>query len=120
MSELENWSPKEVHDALEAGEIVLIDVRTAPEYMMEHIDGALLMPMAFFRTDALPTQDGKRIVLHCGSGVRSGKVATDAMAAGIFPLAHLHGGFAAWKNAGLPYRGTDLSSGAPVVRTAED
>ena len=113
MSEIENWSPQRVFEALNAGEIVLIDVRTPPEYIMEHVEGALLMPMPFFRADALPTQDGKRIVLHCGSGKRSGKVGQDAMASGITPLAHMEGGFGAWKSAGLPHVGTDLATGAP-------
>ena len=113
MAELEDWSPEDIHRALEAGEIVLIDVRTPQEYMIEHVEGALLMPMAFFRADTLPTQDGKRIVLHCGSGIRSAKVAEKAAAAGIAPLAHMKGGFAAWKAAKLPYVGTELSSGIP-------
>ena len=113
MADVENWSPEQVKTALDAGEIVLIDVRTPPEYMMEHINGAFLMPMAFFRPDALPTQEGKRIVLHCGSGLRSAKVAETASAAGISPLAHLEGGFGAWKQAGLPYTGIDMASGAP-------
>ncbi|MCQ0970266.1 rhodanese-like domain-containing protein [Paracoccus sp. TK19116] len=113
MSELENWSPEQVRDAMEAGKIVLIDVRTPAEYAHEHINGALLMPMAFFKPEALPTQDGKRIVLHCGSGLRSAKMAQIAMQAGLSPLAHLKGGFAAWKEAGLPYIGTDFSTGAP-------
>lgn len=113
MSELEDWSPEQVKTALDAGEIVLIDVRTPQEYMMEHVEGALLMPMAFFRVETLPTQDGKRIVLHCGSGVRSSKVAQQAMAVGYAPLAHMKGGFGAWKQAGLPYIGTDMASGAP-------
>ncbi|WP_323766160.1 rhodanese-like domain-containing protein [Marinovum sp.] len=113
MSEIENWSPQQVSEALNAGEIVLIDVRTPAEYILEHIEGALLMPMPFFRAEALPTQDGKRIVLHCGSGKRSGKVGQDAIAAGVTPLAHMEGGFGAWKEAGLPYVGTDLASGAP-------
>ncbi|WP_223428678.1 rhodanese-like domain-containing protein [Tateyamaria pelophila] len=119
MTELENWTPARVKQALDAGEIVLIDVRTPPEYMMEHVRGALLMPMAFFRADALPTQDGKRIVLHCGSGIRSGKVAQAAMESGLKPLAHMEGGFAAWKKAGLPYVGTDPASGAPKDMTAD-
>ena len=113
MSEIENWSPQRVFEALNAGEIVLIDVRTPAEYMFEHVDGAMLAPMSFFRADALPTQDGKRIVLHCGSGKRSGKVGQDAMASGITPLAHMEGGFGAWKSAGLPHVGTDLATGAP-------
>ena len=118
MSNLENWSPDKVQAALKAGEIVLIDVRTPQEYMMEHIDGALLMPMAFFDPKALPTQDGKRIVLHCGSGMRSSKVAARAMEAGVTPLAHMEGGMGAWKQAGLPYHGTDMSTGAPEMLNA--
>jgi len=118
MSQLENWSPERVQSALDAGEIVLIDVRTPQEYLMEHIDGALLMPMAFFDPKSLPTQDGKRIVLHCGSGLRSGKVGERAFEAGVVPLAHLEGGMAAWKAAGLDYRGIDMATGAPKRMTA--
>jgi rhodanese-related sulfurtransferase len=119
MADLEDWGPARVKAAMEAGEIVLIDVRTPPEYMMEHVPGALLMPMAFFRAESLPTQDGKRIVLHCGSGMRSAKVAQEAMAAGVTPLAHMEGGFGAWKAAGLPYTGTDMASGAPKEMAQE-
>lgn len=114
---LETWDVAEVSDALEKREIVLIDVRTPQEYMLEHIEGALLMPLAFFDAKALPTQDGKRIVFHCGSGVRSEKVARQAIAAGMEPVAHLGGGFGAWKEAKRPYMGTDMASGAPKRMT---
>ena len=114
MSDLENWGPTRVKSALDDGEIVLIDVRTPQEYMIEHVEGALLMPMAFFSMTGLPTQNGKRIVLHCGSGVRSAKVAEKMKAAGFSLLAHMEGGFGAWKEAGLPYIGTDMATGAPT------
>ena len=120
MAELENWSPARVKTALDNGEIVLIDVRTPQEYMIEHVEGSLLMPMAFFSTNALPTQDGKRIVLHCGSGLRSGKMAEKMKAAGLSPLAHMEGGFGAWKEAKLPYIGTDMATGAPTRMQKQD
>jgi len=110
---LETWTPEEVQAALEAREIVLIDVRTPQEYMFEHIPGALLMPLSFFDANHLPSQQGKQLVFHCGSGARSDKVAGAALAAGLDPVAHLGGGFAAWKQAGLPYTGTDMATGAP-------
>lgn len=113
MPQLETWSPARVKAALDAAEIVLIDVRTPAEYALEHVEGAFLMPMAFFVPGALPPQTGKRIVLHCGSSMRSGKVAERLMAEGIAPMAHMEGGFAAWKEAGLPYIGTDMATGAP-------
>ncbi|MGI3168905.1 rhodanese-like domain-containing protein [Pseudooceanicola sp. C21-150M6] len=110
---LEVWTPAEVEAALEKGEIAVIDVRTPQEFMFEHIEGALLMPMSGFRADRLPSQDGKRLLFYCGSSIRSGKMAQKAMAAGLTPVAHLEGGFANWKAAKMPYIGTDMASGAP-------
>jgi len=110
---LENWSVDEVARAFDANEIALIDVRTTPEYMFEHVDGALLMPMAFFRPDKLPDQAQKRLVFYCGSGARSARVARRAVEAGVQPVAHMEGGFAAWKQAKLPYMRTEMSTCAP-------
>ncbi|GIX13125.1 MAG: hypothetical protein KatS3mg118_1084 [Paracoccaceae bacterium] len=110
---LEHWSPREVWEALERDEIVLIDVRTPQEYMFEHVEGALLAPMADLRPERLPGQERKRIVFHCGSGARSRRVAEACARAGMDPVAHMEGGFAAWKAAGLPYVATDPATGAP-------
>ncbi len=110
---LETWTIEEAAGAFDRNEIAIIDVRTPQEYMFEHIEGALLMPMAFFRADKLPAQNGKRLVFHCGSGARSEKVARESLKAGLGPVAHIGGGFAAWKKAGQPYIGTDMGSGAP-------
>jgi rhodanese-related sulfurtransferase len=110
---VEAWTPQEVSEAFEKGEVVLIDVRTPQEFALERIGGALLAPMQAFQPAHLPDQHHKRIVLHCGSGMRSGKVAALALSAGIERIAHMEGGFAAWKAAGLPYTGTDVATGAP-------
>lgn len=110
---LETWTPEEVAAAFAANEIVVIDVRTPQEFMFEHVDGALLAPMSFFHPDKMPGQSEKRIVLHCGSGMRSEKCARMMLAAGRHRVAHMEGGFGAWKTAGLPYMGTDMATGAP-------
>ena len=109
----ETWTSAELAEAFDRNEVVLIDVRTPQEYMFEHIEGALLMPMAFFKAEKLPGQSDKRIVFHCGSGMRSERVSRAAIAAGITRIAHLEGGFAAWKAAKLPYIGTNMATGAP-------
>ncbi|MDF1802280.1 rhodanese-like domain-containing protein [Thalassovita sp.] len=114
---LETWTANEVQTAFDRNEIVLIDVRTPQEYMFEHIDGALLMPMAFFKAGKLPGQSDKRIVFHCGSGVRSDRVARAAIAAGITQIAHMEGGMAGWKAAQKPYVGTNMATGAPELVT---
>lgn len=110
---LEIWTPAETLRGLAEGRVVVIDVRTPQEYMFEHIEGALLMPLAFFRPEALPGQSEKRIVLHCGSGGRSEKAARAAFAAGIPAIAHIGTGFKGWKADGLPHIGTDMATGAP-------
>lgn len=110
---LEHWTPQEVAEALERGEIAVIDVRTPQEYMLEHVPGAFLMPMSEFDPARLPEGGPKRLVFHCGSGARSEKVARRALEAGLTPVAHIEGGFAAWKKAGCRYLGTDPSTGAP-------
>ena len=108
---VELWTAAEVAQARD--KIVLIDVRTPQEHGLERIGGALLMALQEFQVDALPGQSDKRIVLHCGSGVRSGKAAAMCLAAGIEPIAHMEGGLGAWKHAGNEYVGTDPATGAP-------
>jgi rhodanese-related sulfurtransferase len=110
---LEHWTPDDLQAALNNHEITLIDVRTPQEYMFEHIKGALLAPMAEFDPAFMPPASGRPIVFHCGSGVRSRKVAEMYLAAGHDKIAHLDGGFGAWKTAHKPYIGTNMATGAP-------
>ncbi|MEX1234850.1 MAG: rhodanese-like domain-containing protein [Roseovarius sp.] len=115
---VELWTPEEVAAARD--DIVLVDVRTPQEHALGRISGAMLMALQEFRPACLPGQEAKRLVLHCGSGVRSGKAAQQCLAAGIAPIAHLEGGMAAWKDAGLEYIGTDMATGAPKKMTKDD
>ena len=108
---LENWTPQQLKTAFDAGDVAIIDVRTPQEFAFEHIHGALLAPLATFEPRHLPAQEGKRLVFHCGSGVRSRKVAEACLAAGMRPVAHLDGGFAAWKAADMPYVTIDPATG---------
>lgn len=110
---LEHWTAAEVAEAFAKSEIVLIDVRTPQEYGVERIDGALLAPLQAFDPAHMPDQSVKRIVFHCGSGARSRKVAERCLEAGAERIAHLEGGFGAWKEAGLEYTGTNMTNGAP-------
>ncbi len=116
---VENWPPEQVKAALDNGEIMLIDVRTPQEYLFEHIEGAFLCPMADFRADLLPQQSDKRVVLHCGSGARSRRVAESCLAGHFDQVAHMEGGFGAWKQKNLPYIGTDMATGAPKKMPAQ-
>jgi rhodanese-related sulfurtransferase len=111
--ELEVLTPEETRDLMERGEAVLIDVRTPAEYAFEHIRGAILSPLSDFDPAYLPAQEGKRIILHCGSGMRSKYAADRMLQAGMHPVAHMEGGIMGWKRSRLPFIATDPLSGAP-------
>lgn len=113
---LETWTPEEVAQGLKDEKIVLIDVRTPQEFMFESIEDALLAPMSHISKKALPAGLGKHVVLYCGSGMRSRKAAEICLGKKFEKIAHMEGGFAAWKAAKLPYLGTNMGTGAPEVK----
>ena len=47
-------------------------------------------------------QEDKKFVFHCAGGLRSALAAKTAKDMGLKPVAHMGGGFAAWRDAGGP------------------
>ena len=45
---------------------------------------------------------GNKFVFFCGGGWRSALAAKTAQDMGLTPVAHIHGGFGAWKKSGAP------------------
>jgi rhodanese-related sulfurtransferase len=101
-SPIETLEASEVSRLLYAGKILLIDVREPSEYASERIAGALLYPLSTFDASTLPDDVPRRVVFHCGSGKRSLTAAERRLATGQKHAAHMGGGIAAWKAAGLP------------------
>lgn len=99
---IETLEPADVARLLTAGKILLIDVREPSEYAAERIAGALLYPLSTLDAATLPNDEPRRVVFHCGSGKRSLTAAERRIAAGQPHAAHMGGGIAAWKAAGLP------------------
>jgi rhodanese-related sulfurtransferase len=102
LTPIETLDPAEIARLLHAGMLLLIDVREPEEYAVERIAGALLYPLSTFDAATLPDDGPRRIVFHCGSGKRSLVAAERRLAAGQPHAAHMGGGIAAWKAAGLP------------------
>jgi rhodanese-related sulfurtransferase len=105
--------PEQVRAWLTNGEILLIDVREPNEYAHERIHGALLYPLSTFDASTLPLE-GRKLVLHCGSGKRSRTAAHKLLAAGHGHVTHLEGGLQAWKAAGLPVIRIDPQTGRVI------
>jgi rhodanese-related sulfurtransferase len=99
MTELRNFSPAELADALARLEVVLVDVREPDEYRNARIEGAVLRPLSRFDPTDLPPGE---IVLQCGVGKRSATAAALCAQAGVKVAGHLAGGITAWAGAGLP------------------
>jgi len=88
-----------VRDWLDHNEILLVDVRETKEYEVEHIPGALLLPLSSFDPDTFPVLPGKKIVLHCAIGKRSEAAGKMLLKAGYRDIVHMAGGMSAWKEA---------------------
>jgi rhodanese-related sulfurtransferase len=113
-SPLHELAPTEVKHLLDTRKIVLIDVREPHEYEAERIAGALLFPLSTFEAAALPPDEPRRVVFHCGSGKRSAAAAALRVLTGIHSVAHMTGGIQAWKSAGLPVIKLDPETGKPA------
>jgi rhodanese-related sulfurtransferase len=106
-------SPEEVKALLDAGKILLVDVREPMEYAAERIPGALLYPLSTFDPAQLPPDGERQLVFHCAAGGRSLVAARQRMALGQ-PGAHMAGGIAEWKADGLPVARIDPRTGRPL------
>ena len=108
---IENLPPTAVAKELESGKALLVDIREPEERVQNGvIKGSVHAPRGMIEFYADPTtpyhrpefQFDRRIILQCASGGRSA-LATDTLAAlGYTKVAHLDGGFKAWKEQGLP------------------
>ncbi|MGF1513763.1 MAG: rhodanese-like domain-containing protein [Elainellaceae cyanobacterium] len=112
----ERSTASEVKEKLERDEVVLIDVRTPQEYALEYIVGAMLFPMFSFDPRKLPLQGHKPIVFYCRSGKRSRTVAEKCGQIGVSKIAHMDGGFNAWKEACYPYIAMDAATGRYIKK----
>lgn len=109
VSEIENISADAAKELLEDPEVQLIDIRDIRELWREGIiPGAFHAPrgmLEFWVDPASPYHNeifasGKKIVFYCAAGWRSA-LATKAMQdMGLKPVAHITGGFSAWREAG--------------------
>ncbi len=87
---------------LDKNEAVLVDVREPAEHTAENIQSATLLPMRNISKAALPTCDGKKLVLHCRKGGRSSSACAKLLAEDPnLDIYNLEGGIEAWNAAGL-------------------
>jgi rhodanese-related sulfurtransferase len=95
-------------------DVVLVDLRDPRELERDgKIPGAFHCPrgmLEFWIDPESPYHkpifaEDKRFVFFCGGGWRSALAASVAQEMGLKPVAHIEGGFAAWKKAAGPIEG---------------
>jgi len=101
---VKNLTVEEVKAGMDAGQILLVDVREPDELAAEGIPGAAEMPLSAFDPGGLPDPGSKQLVFSCRSGNRSVRASLIAQAAGLPYNAHMAGGIRAWKEAGFKTR----------------
>ncbi len=110
-AQIETMTPQAVADAAAKGDVVIVDIRDPREIERDgRIPGTFSCTrgMLEFWIDpqspyAKPVfQQDKKFVFHCAGGLRSALAAKTADDMGLSPVAHMAGGFGAWRDAGLP------------------
>ncbi|HLL28913.1 MAG TPA: rhodanese-like domain-containing protein [Xanthobacteraceae bacterium] len=98
---VKDLSVEDVKAGMDAGKVLLVDVREPDELAVERIPGAVEMPLKSFDPAALPDPGDKQLVFSCRSGNRSITASLLAQEAGLPYAAHMAGGIKAWKAAGF-------------------
>jgi rhodanese-related sulfurtransferase len=96
-----DYTPQEVAELLERGDIQLIDVRTSAENEAGRISGGRLIELSELAAQAGMLDRDKPVVFYCRTGSRSA-MATHAFRNAGFDAHNMAGGLVDWEAAGLP------------------
>ena len=94
-------SPEQLRDALDSGEIVLVDVREPYEWDAGRIPGAVHIELERLASRAEEIPRDRKVVFNCRLGVRSA-MAMQAFRASGWDAYHMGGGIQRWLSEGLP------------------
>ncbi len=103
-SQVTGLSPQEAQARLNADEnVLLIDVREREEYTTGHLPGSANLPRGFLelQIETLTSERSRPLIL-CGDEYLGALAARDLGRMGYEHVAHIRGGFKAWKDAGMP------------------
>ncbi len=110
-AEIETLTAEQAIQAAKDKDVIIVDIRDPREIEREgRIPGAFSCTrgmLEFWIDPASPYakpifQEDKKFIFHCAGGLRSALAAKTAQDMGLKPVAHIGGGFAAWRDAGGP------------------
>jgi rhodanese-related sulfurtransferase len=109
--EIETIPPEEAVKLAGRDDVVLVDIRDIRELQRDgRVPGAVHCPRGMLEFWIDPNSpyhkpvfnQDKTYVFFCAGGLRSALAAQTAQMMGMAPVAHIGGGFGAWKKAGGP------------------
>ncbi|MEM9677692.1 MAG: rhodanese-like domain-containing protein [Pseudomonadota bacterium] len=116
---IETLTPQAALDAHAAGTAVLVDIRDIRELKREGtVPGAVHAPrgmLEFWVDPESPyhrdvfAQPDKTYVFFCAAAWRSALATRDLQSMGLAPVAHIAGGFTAWREQGMPVDAPDTA-----------
>ena len=110
-AEITEYSVEEVHAMAGRDDVVIVDIRDPRELSREgRMPGAFHCPRGMVEFWICPSSpyhkavfaEDKEFVFFCAGAMRSALAAKTAQDMGLKPVAHMLGGFGAWKKAGAP------------------
>lgn len=114
-------TPQALHEQMKGKEkLLLLDVRTSPEFSEKHIAGSVLFPFEDLDVDEAinMAKDYDRCVIYCLSGKRAIKAASLMSKRGYDNADVVDGGIKVWEQQGLPLVVSD-SNGIPIMRQVQ-
>ena len=96
-----DYTPQQVSELLQRGEIQLIDVREPYEHEAGRIAGDRLLVLTELAAQAESIDRDRPVVFYCRSGSRSA-MATEAFRGAGYDAHNMAGGLLDWAAAGLP------------------
>ena len=119
LAQIETLSVEDAQSVVDAGKAQLVDLRDIRELKREgKIDGALHVPRGMLEFWIDPTSPyhneklatDKKLVFFCAAGWRSALATKTAKDMGFENVAHIDGGFGAWRDQGAPFVEPDKST----------
>jgi len=104
----------EVQRRIDAGDVVVLDVREPDEYEQGALLGALHIPRGHLEAqiEGNIVDKNQQVVVYCAGGVRSAFAADTLASLGYTDVVSMEGGFGKWKDEGRNWR-------APVTLTPD-
>lgn len=109
---------KEIKNKLDNGEqLMLIDVRSRPEYHSERVDTPCLCNQPLDKIEALSADKSATLYLLCQTGHRSQQAQERLLDAGYHKVISITGGLDAWKREQYPI--TKTPGSFPIIRQVQ-